>query len=66
MGNHFLQDGAGEVQLESGIGPEILNYGGLLLPPGMHRIINLGVGVSFEGMLGMWSSRKNIQHYHCQ
>lgn len=63
-GDHLLQARTGEGQPESDIRPEILNRDGLLLPEGTHCILIRGC--SFEGVLGVWSSRAGIQRYHCQ
>ena len=60
MDNHLLQDGTGEVQLESGIRTEIFRCGGGLLPEGIHQILTGGGGHSFQGVLGVWSFEKNI------
>lgn len=60
MGNHFLQDVIDEMQPESGVRPEILNYSRILLPLGIHWILSLGGGGVhfFLFVLGMWGFRK--------
>lgn len=44
MGNHFLQDVTDEMQPESGISLEFLNYSRVLLSLGIHWILSLGGG----------------------
>ena len=40
MDNHLLQDGRGEVQVESGVRIEIFCCGRGLLPEGIHQILS--------------------------
>lgn len=51
MDNHLLQDGTGEVQLESGVRTETFCCGGGLLPEGTHQILT-GGWAFFSGCAG--------------